>query len=284
MRQLCVISARLRLRLDMHARRRDQRSDHVVVVVVLDAQESLCLVERQRLGRGACQKNRDSCASFVSLTIRGEAMSRVPSVMIVLIVRCSRRRPWPSPAMRRRPPAWAARPIVMIVDARERSLHRHGAGARPGAHRRALRHAGRSITRSSPIRPARHRRCAPSCATRASIIASYAASRATADIALLKLAAPLPDIMVPATLAAPRRVAAGETLTIAGFGVTLAGTARGLGAAAHGDADGDRQARLAADPALRTGDAQPAHSASAAAPAIPARRRSTATARWLSAW
>jgi len=59
--------------------------------------------------------------------------------------------------------------------------------------------------------------------------ASYAASRATADIALLKLAAPLPDIVVPATLAAPRRVAVGDTLTIAGFGVTVAGTARGLG-------------------------------------------------------
>ncbi len=58
---------------------------------------------------------------------------------------------------------------------------------------------------------------------------SYAASRATADVALLKLAAPLPDIIAPAQLAPPRRVAAGETLTIAGFGVTLAGTARGLG-------------------------------------------------------
>src|SRR5262249_19234658 len=59
--------------------------------------------------------------------------------------------------------------------------------------------------------------------------ASYAASRATADVALLKLVAPLPDIVMPATLAAPRRVAVGETLTIAGFGVTVAGTARGLG-------------------------------------------------------
>src|SRR5476651_621500 len=59
--------------------------------------------------------------------------------------------------------------------------------------------------------------------------ASYAASRATADIALLKLAARLPDIVVPATLAPPRRVTVGETLTIAGFGVTAAGTARGLG-------------------------------------------------------
>jgi secreted trypsin-like serine protease len=59
--------------------------------------------------------------------------------------------------------------------------------------------------------------------------ASYAASRATADVALIKLAAPLPDIVIPAALAASRRVAPGETLTIAGFGVTLAGTARGLG-------------------------------------------------------
>ncbi|MGA6934051.1 MAG: trypsin-like serine protease [Pseudolabrys sp.] len=59
--------------------------------------------------------------------------------------------------------------------------------------------------------------------------ASYAASRATADVALLKLSSPLPDNVVPATLAAPRRVAAGDTLTIAGYGVTVAGTARGLG-------------------------------------------------------
>lgn len=61
-------------------------------------------------------------------------------------------------------------------------------------------------------------------------LASYAASRATADVALLKLAAPLADRVMPATLAPARRVALGETLTIAGFGVTAAGTARGLGA------------------------------------------------------
>ena len=59
--------------------------------------------------------------------------------------------------------------------------------------------------------------------------ASYAASRATADIALLKLAGSLPDIVVPAPLAPSRRVAVGEALTIAGFGVTLSGTGRGLG-------------------------------------------------------
>src|SRR4029079_2021030 len=59
--------------------------------------------------------------------------------------------------------------------------------------------------------------------------ASYAATRATADVALVKLSPPLPEAVIPPSLAAPRRVAPGETLTIAGFGVTLAGTARGLG-------------------------------------------------------
>jgi len=60
-------------------------------------------------------------------------------------------------------------------------------------------------------------------------MANYAASRATADLALVKLAAPLSGLVLPAKLAPARRVAAGETLTIAGFGVTLAGTALGLG-------------------------------------------------------
>jgi secreted trypsin-like serine protease len=60
-------------------------------------------------------------------------------------------------------------------------------------------------------------------------IASYAASRATADVALVKLAAPLPDIISPVILAEPRRVAVGETLTIAGFGVTKNRTPLGLG-------------------------------------------------------
>jgi hypothetical protein len=58
---------------------------------------------------------------------------------------------------------------------------------------------------------------------------SYAASRATADVALIKLTGVLPDIVVPAALAAPRRVHVGETLTIAGFGTVAAGSDRGLG-------------------------------------------------------
>lgn len=58
---------------------------------------------------------------------------------------------------------------------------------------------------------------------------NYAASRATADVALIKLTAPLPDIVVPAALAASRRVEVGEKLTIAGFGVTAARTDLGLG-------------------------------------------------------
>ena len=59
--------------------------------------------------------------------------------------------------------------------------------------------------------------------------ANYLASRATADVALVKLAGPLPDIIAPVTLAEPRRVAVGETLTIAGFGVTKNATPIGLG-------------------------------------------------------
>jgi secreted trypsin-like serine protease len=59
--------------------------------------------------------------------------------------------------------------------------------------------------------------------------ASYAASRATADVALVKLVAPLPAIVAPAALAPSRRVAVGETLTIAGFGVTVDRTPIGLG-------------------------------------------------------
>ena len=59
--------------------------------------------------------------------------------------------------------------------------------------------------------------------------ASYAASRATADVALIKLSLPLTDLIAPAKLSPPHRVGVGEMLTIAGFGVTAAGTDHGLG-------------------------------------------------------
>lgn len=58
---------------------------------------------------------------------------------------------------------------------------------------------------------------------------NYLAARVTTDLALIKLNRQLDDIVAPATLAPGRRVAAGETLTIAGFGVTAAGTPYGLG-------------------------------------------------------
>jgi S1-C subfamily serine protease len=54
-------------------------------------------------------------------------------------------------------------------------------------------------------------------------------SRATADVALVKLTKPLPNIVAPAALAPARRVDVGETLTVAGFGVTAAFTPYGLG-------------------------------------------------------
>jgi secreted trypsin-like serine protease len=127
------------------------------------------------------------------------------------------------------PPAtgWAARPIVMIIDARgdlctgtalARDLVLTAAHcvARKAEYQVEAYQTGKSIAVSSV---ALHPRFD---------YANYAASRATADLALLKLKAPLPDIVVPAALAAARRVAVGETLTIAGFGVTKAGTPRGL--------------------------------------------------------
>jgi Trypsin len=128
------------------------------------------------------------------------------------------------------PPAtgWAARPIVMIVDARGdlctgTALARdlvltaaHCVARKRDYEVKAFQNGTTIGVRSIAIHP------------RFSF-ENYAASRATADVALIKLSGPLPDIVVPAALAAPRRVAVGETLTIAGFGVTAAGTARGLG-------------------------------------------------------
>jgi secreted trypsin-like serine protease len=128
------------------------------------------------------------------------------------------------------PPAtgWAARPIVMVLDGRgdlctgtalTRDLVLTAAHcvAQPIPYRVRAYQNGATV---EVRRVARHP---------AFSMAAYAASRATADIALVKLAAPLPDIIVPAGLAAARRVAAGETLTVAGFGVTKNRTDEGLG-------------------------------------------------------
>jgi secreted trypsin-like serine protease len=128
------------------------------------------------------------------------------------------------------PPAtgWAARPIVMVIDARgdlctgtalarDLVLTAAHCATLPITYRVRAFQNGETIAVRTV---ARHPHFS---------MASYAASRATADVALLKLEALLPSIVVPAGLAAARRVAAGETLTVAGFGVTEAGTALGLG-------------------------------------------------------
>jgi len=152
-------------------------------------------------------------------------MPRVLSVMIVLMFGA------PASAVTgNAPPAavWAARPIVMVVDARNdlctgTALTRDLVLTAAHCVTRPVDYTIKPYQTGVPIpvrTVVRHPRFD---------FASYSASRATADIALLKLAAPLPDVVLPAALAASRRVAVGETLTIAGFGVTLAGTARGLG-------------------------------------------------------
>jgi len=87
--------------------------------------------------------------------------------------------------------------------------------------------------RNSVVRPSR--RDAP-LAIRATAVhprfntQAYAAHRATADVALVKLAAPLPPGIAPAALAPPGlAVAPGNRMTVAGFGVTADGTDAGLG-------------------------------------------------------
>ncbi|MDO9414028.1 MAG: trypsin-like serine protease [Pseudolabrys sp.] len=128
------------------------------------------------------------------------------------------------------PPAtgWAARPIVMVIDGRGNLCT--GTALAPdlvltGAHCVTLPVAYKVRTyQNGATIDARQVMRHPGFS-----MASYAASRATADIALIKLAQPLPDIIVPAALAASRRVAVGETLTIAGFGVTRNKTDDGLG-------------------------------------------------------
>jgi secreted trypsin-like serine protease len=61
---------------------------------------------------------------------------------------------------------------------------------------------------------------------------SYALNRATADVALIKLAVALPERFVPVALETPgAAVAVGDRFTIAGFGVTAAGSGNGIGLA-----------------------------------------------------
>lgn len=61
-------------------------------------------------------------------------------------------------------------------------------------------------------------------------LATLLGHRATADVALLKLALPLPAGLVPAPLAAAdRTVATGDALMIAGYGVTVRGDGRSGG-------------------------------------------------------
>ena len=123
---------------------------------------------------------------------------------------------------------WAARAIVMVIDprgdlctgtalARDLVLTAAHCVARNERYEVKAYQTGKTIpVRSVAIHPRFD-------------FANYARSRATADVALIKLAAPLPDVVVPAALAPPRRVHVGETLTIAGFGTVADHSAAGLG-------------------------------------------------------
>ena len=130
----------------------------------------------------------------------------------------------------RAPPAalWAARPIVMVVDqngdlctgtalAHDLVLTAAHCVMRPLRYHVKEFQTGETLPVEAIVR---HPRFNPQ---------AYAESRATADLALVKLARPLPAVVVPAALGAARRVKDGETLTIAGFGTTADFTPDGLG-------------------------------------------------------
>jgi secreted trypsin-like serine protease len=86
-------------------------------------------------------------------------------------------------------------------------------------------------------------------------LATLLAHRATADVALVKLATPLPPAFAPAPLAGERTVAVGDQFIVAGYGVTVrgdgrtGGTARAATLAATGQ-PGTLQIRLF-DPATK---------------------------------
>jgi hypothetical protein len=57
----------------------------------------------------------------------------------------------------------------------------------------------------------------------------YSGGRVTADVALLKLDQALPDSIVPAALAEPRTVAAGDRFVVAAYGIATQGSDAGAG-------------------------------------------------------
>jgi secreted trypsin-like serine protease len=127
------------------------------------------------------------------------------------------------------PPAigWAARSIVIVIDARG-DLCTGTALARDLVLTAAHCITAKAVYEVKAFQTGTAIKAAAVVIHPGFKFANYAASRATADVALIKLASPLPDIVVPASLAATRRVTAGEKLTIAGFGVTAARTDHGL--------------------------------------------------------
>jgi hypothetical protein len=84
----------------------------------------------------------------------------------------------------------------------------------------------------------------------------FTANRATADVALLKFAQPLPKNILPAALVGPRpRVAVGEAFVVLGYGVSVRGNTKTGGTLRRADlvatgVPGNLQLRLV-DPATR---------------------------------
>ncbi len=268
----------------MDARARDQRLDDVVVIVVLDAQVLLGLAERDRLDGGAFEENGRHGSLFPVDFARAARLMR--AMLRALLLACSVLPCVPAAAMvgaTSAPPDAIARALVLIVGSRG-NFCTGAALARDlvltAAHC-VLPGADYKIVEYDSARQPQLRDVARVSAHPNFKVSELLAHRATADVALLKLAAPLTSV-TPAALGSPATVAPGDTFMVAGLGVAVrhdgksGGTARAATLAATGR-PGTLQIRLH-DPATQgakaglgacTGDSgAPVFSATGGRPAI----------------
>ena len=144
-----MISARRVCASTWSARAGDQRGDELVVVVVLDAQIAFASASDSGSTAGRYQQNRTHVSSL-GASNAPRRMSAHSSLCLSCMLA--------APALAvtgNAPPAagWAARPIVMLVDARD-DLCTGTALARDLVLTAAHCVRGRSTTRSRPTRPA----------------------------------------------------------------------------------------------------------------------------------
>ncbi len=232
----------------MDARAGGERGDHVVVGIVLDAQECLEVGKRHRLGGRTAEKNRRHdgvpCESVDKDGVdkdgapkpdRGMTGYRDMTRFLLALALCAGSALPAFAITGNAPDARGAhstygRALVMITGAgsslctgtalaRDVVLTAAHCVQRPNSVVRTSKTSAALAIRETAIHPRFD-------------LKAYALHRATADVALVRLAAPLPPEIEPAELAPGTvRPAVGDRMTVAGFGVAAANSDAGLGIA-----------------------------------------------------